>query len=139
MTTPESLFQERQIEICNILSRMDPLLVHPEQIEQWIVDVTGTMCKDRSAKFTTKFIRILRNAVADAIKPDIEEQTSNSVKIAPMVSVSHTGQNGNNKKYYDPAVWVTAKIFRDDWPRIERLKDRYNKQLVSPLRIDLVD
>lgn len=139
MTTPESLFQERQIEICNILSQIDPSLVSQEQIEQWILDVTGKICKDRSAKFTTRFIRLLRNTVTDAIKPDRTEQKQASAQVAPVVSTSTTDPKRNNDKYYDPEVWVTAKIFRDDWPSFEKLKDRYNKQLVSPLRIDLID
>ena len=125
---PEILFQRHQGYLAKELSKG----FTNDQVESWIVQLCDTLCQGKSITYMARFAQLIRKA-------------AHEVGIAKLESVSKTGVNpdihiiqgpiGN----FDPSVWKTVKIFRDDWKMVSKCIVRYEKQIGRKLRTEEMD
>jgi hypothetical protein len=115
--TPEILFERYQGYIAKELSKG---FTH-EQVEDWLTQVCDTLGKGRSMSFRVRFAQLLRASISEVIT-----KTSNT-------------QINNSKVTFDPQVWKTVKIHRDDWTSTCKAIRRADKQRNNAIRIIEVD
>ena len=126
--TPQALFEQYQASIANELSKS----FTREQSEQWIVQVCDSLCKGRSIIFMAQFAELLRNSINQ-----VNQAKSGSNPTAN--GSSHIETNGAAMPDFDPQVWKTVKIHREDWISTTKAIKRANKQRNNPLRIVEMD
>jgi hypothetical protein len=126
--TPEILFQRHQGYLARELSKG----FTNDQVESWIVQLCDTLCKDKSISFMVRFAQLIRKA-------------AHEVGIAKLDSVNKTGVSPDIHviqgpiSNFDPLVWKTVKIFRDDWKMVSKCIVRYEKQIGRKLRVEETD
>lgn len=59
IVSPQWLYELHQDQICNILSQYDGP-VNPVMLEEWIIEVSRTLCVNRDSRFRAEFQKILR-------------------------------------------------------------------------------
>ena len=71
--SPQWLYEQHQDQICNILSQYDGP-VGRVMLEEWIIEVSRTLCVNRDSRFRAEFQKILRRGA----KVVLHDQITNS-------------------------------------------------------------
>ena len=128
LETPIVLFERHQDEVCNILSQVEREIASSE-LETWIASISKQLCGNKDCIFRTQFQKIVRK----------EARTILHGKIAdPKLGASVTPKVQDEKEW-DPQLWATVKVFRDDLNKAQSGLTRYSKTLVKPIRFHVLD
>ena len=128
LETPIMLFERHQDAVCNILSRVETEIASSE-LETWIASISKQLCENKDCIFRTQFQKIVRK----------EARTILQSKIIDPKLVASTIPKVQDEKEWDPQLWATVKVFRDDLNKAQSGLTRYSKTLVKPIRFHVLD
>ena len=126
--TPILLYARHQDEVCNILSQVDRD-VPSNELETWIAKISKQLCGNKDSIFRTQFQKIIRK----------EARTILQDKIVDPKSEASATPKTQDEKQWDPQLWATVKVFRDDLNKAQSGLTRYSKTLVKPIRFHVID
>ena len=115
--TPETLFERYQDQIATELSKG----FTNDQVENWLTQVCKRLTKGRSMSFRVRFTKLLRASISE-----VTAMASNTVA-------------SSHKVDFDPQVWKTVKVHRDDWISTCKAIRRADKQRNNAIRVVEMD
>jgi hypothetical protein len=103
--TPELLFAQHQDRICNILSRYNGP-VDLVTLNEWIIEVSRTLCIERDSRFKAKFQTILRleatgvlhDQIVNSINPENVPASHREAGIRPQVKANRVSTDRTKKR-----------------------------------------
>lgn len=126
--TPVILFERHQDEVCNILSQVEREISSSE-LETWIASISKQLCGNKDCIFRTQFQKIVRKEARTILQAKIIDPKLEAPGV-PKVQ---------DEKEWDPQLWATVKVFRDDLNKAQSGLTRYSKTLVKPIRFHVID
>jgi hypothetical protein len=126
--TPIALYERHQDEVCNILSQVERE-ISSNELETWIAKISRQLCGNKDSIFRTQFQKIIRKEARMILQDKIIDPKSQA-SAAPKIQ---------DEKQWDPQLWATVKVFRDDLNKAQSGLTRYSKTLVKPIRFQVID